>query len=301
MLLVVGLGDGPLAPPASGDGAGVEPALVETAARAVAELAIANDVVVTHGNVPQLDLLETRNQVIGRRRARTVDVLGAETEGIIGYLLDQELASRLPERRVATLLTQVVVDADDPAFTTPAQRLGLQFTETEARALAIGRRWAMARGHHDRFRRVVPSPDPRHIVELDTIRLLVDAGTIVICAGGGGVPVLQEPDGGLRGVEAAVDKDLATARLAVELEADMLVLLTDVAAVYTGWGTTHPRPIESAAPAELRALRLPAGSMGPKVEAACRFAEATGAVAAIGAVHEAARLVKGESGTRVHT
>jgi carbamate kinase len=299
MLIVVALGDSAFVSGAHADGATVEPHTLKAATQAVAEIATAHDVVLTHGNVPQLDMLESREQgAASRLHPSGADVLGAETEGIIGYLLDQELANQLPDRHVAALLTQVVVDADDPAFGAPAQRVGLQFSEAEARELAIGQRWAMARGRGDRFRRVLPSPAPRQIVELDTIRLLVDAGTIVVCAGGGGIPVVLGRDGSLRGVEAVVDKDLAAALLAIELEADMLLLLTDVPAVYTDW-PSQTRPLRSASPGELRAMTFPAGSMAPKVEAACRFVEATGRTAGIGALRDAAAILKGESGTLV--
>lgn len=300
MLIVVALGDSALVSGERSHGATVEPRALKAAVQALVDIAAAHDVVLTHGNVPQLDVLESREQAAASRlHPSGVDVLGAEAEGIIGYLLDQELANQLPDRHVAALLTQVVVDVDDPAFGAPVQRVGLQFSEDEARELAIGRRWAMARGNGDQFRRVLPSPEPRHIIELATIRLLVDAGTIVVCAGGGGIPVMLGPDGSLRGVEAVVDKDLAAALLAIELEADMLLLLTDVPAVFADWPSAHARPLRSATPTGLRAMTFLADSMAPKVEAACRFVEATGKTAAIGALCDAAAILNGETGTLV--
>jgi carbamate kinase len=226
-----------------------------------------------------------------------IDVLDAESAAMIGYLLNQELCIRLPDREIAALLTQVVVDADDPAFSSPIQPVGRQFTEQHARHLAAGRGWAMTRSG-DHFRRALAAPEPRHIVELAAIRRLVDGGTIVICAGGG-VPVAVGPDGERRGVEAIVEKDLAAALLAVEINADMLLLLTDVPAVFIEWGSPDASPLRLATPTQLRTMTFAAGSMAPKVEAACRFVEATGHTAAIGALPDAAAIVKGEAGTLV--
>jgi carbamate kinase len=297
LLTVVALGDNALTSPARTDGV-VQRHQVEVAANAVAEIAATSDVVVTHGNVPQLDMLARRDHAAGAAVPLPVDVLDAESEGMIGYFLDQELGNRLPHREVAALLTQVVVDADDPAFSSPVKVVGRQFTEDDARHLAAGRGWAMARSG-DHFRRVLASPEPRHIVELGAIRQLVDVGTIVICAGGGGVPVVVGPDGSLRGLEAVVDKDLAASLLAVELDADMLLLLTDVPAVFARWGSPDAWPLHVATPAQLRAMTFPTGSMAPKVEAACRFVEATGRSAGIGALTDATAIMKGETGTLV--
>jgi carbamate kinase len=225
-------------------------------------------------------------------------VLGAETEGMIGYLLEQELRNVLPGREVATLLTQVVVDPDDQAFTRPTKPIGPIYSEQAAAELRRARGWTIDRDGTS-WRRVVASPEPRQIVELSTIRLLLAAGTVVICVGGGGIPVTLVDGHVLRGVEAVIDKDLAAALLAIELDAGALLLLTDVTAVQDGWDTGAPRPIRRATPGELRARRLAAGSMGPKVEAASRFAEQTGRAAAIGALDEAALLLDGVHGTTV--
>jgi carbamate kinase len=271
---------------------------VGVAAAALAALAQEHELIVTHGNGPQVGLLALQADAFPEGGAYPLDVLGAESEGMIGYLLQQGLRNALPERDVATLLTQVVVDAADPAFHSPTKFIGPVYEERRARSLAAARAWTLRPdGRH--WRRVVPSPEPRSIVELPTIRLLAEAGVLVVCTGGGGVPVVQDDRGALRGVEAVVDKDLAAALLAIQLGADRLLLLTDVPAVATDWATPEERPIARATPAELRALGLPSGSMGPKVEAASRFVEGTARCAMIGALAEAAEVLDGSSGTRI--
>jgi carbamate kinase len=264
----------------------------------VAELAADHDVVLTHGNGPQVGLLALQALAYADVPPYPLDVLGAESEGMIGYVLEQELQNRLPERTAVTVLTQVVVDHDDPAFRRPTKPIGPVYTEEQARRLALELGWTVAPdGGH--FRRVVASPRPLRIVELSAIRMLVDAGAIVVCTGGGGIPVTMNGAGTLRGVEAVIDKDLAAELLARSLEADFLLMLTDVPAVMRDWGAPDARPIERATPAELRTMRFADGSMGPKVDAACRFVEATGGIAAIGALGDATRIVAGEAGTRV--
>jgi carbamate kinase len=271
---------------------------VARAVEALAPLGREHELVVTHGNGPQVGLLALQSLAYGGVEPYPLDVLGAESEGMIGYLLEQELGNALPGRPVATLLTQVVVDADDPAFERPTKPIGPVYRGPEARRLARELGWSIA-PDGDGWRRVVPSPEPRRIVELSTIRLLVDAGVLVVCAGGGGIPVLAGPAGTLHGVEAVIDKDLAAALLATSLDAERLLLLTDVDAVYRAYGTDEAEPIRETTPAELRRESLPAGSMGPKAEAACRFVEQTGGRAAIGALEDAAALAAGEAGTQV--
>jgi carbamate kinase len=270
---------------------------VELAADAIAEVARDHDVVVTHGNGPQVGLLALQAAAYADIPAYPLDVLGAESEGMIGYLLDQGLANRLPGRRVATLLTQVVVDPVDPAFGHPTKPIGPVYSAEEAPRLATERGWTIA-PDGESWRRVVPSPEPCEIVELETIRLLVGVGVLVICSGGGGIPVVRAGDA-LHGVEAVIDKDLSAALLAERLGSDMLVMLTDVPAIMAGWGTPEATPIRAAITTELRSVRFAPGSMGPKVEAACRFVERTGGHAAIGALADAAAIVRGESGTVV--
>ncbi|MFI5255518.1 MAG: carbamate kinase [Candidatus Limnocylindrales bacterium] len=270
---------------------------IEVAARAIAVLAADHDLILTHGNGPQVGLLALQAAAYTKVAPYPLDVLGAESEGMIGYMLGQGLGNALPGRSTATLLTQVVVDAEDPAFQHPTKPVGPVYDEAAARRLAADFGWTVA-ADGDYFRRVVPSPEPREIVELTTIRLLVEAGVIVICSGGGGIPVVRDGDA-LRGVEAVIDKDLSAALLATNLGVGILLLLTDVPAVEIGWGTPRARRIERITPRELRALHFESGSMGPKIEAACRFVEATSGVAAIGALGDAAAILRGEAGTRV--
>jgi carbamate kinase len=271
---------------------------VELAARSVAQIAARHRVVVTHGNGPQVGLLALQSEAYRDVRPYPLDLLGAESEGMIGYLLEQALRRQLPEWDVATLLTQVVVDPNDPAFAHPAKFIGPTYSEHEARRLVRERGWIVA-ADGSCYRRVVPSPEPREIVELSTVQLLVESGVLVVCAGGGGVPVVVDEAGGVRGVEAVIDKDLAAALLGRLLRFDFLLMLTDVAAVEHDWGTPSARPIRHASATELRAFDFPAGSMAPKVEAACRFVESTGGTAAIGALSDAAAVLRGDVGTIV--
>ncbi len=271
---------------------------VATAIRAVAEIARGADVVVTHGNGPQIGLLALQGEAYREVAGYPLDVLGAETEGMVGYLLEQGFENELPGKPVATLLTQVLVDGDDPAFNRPTKPIGPLYGREVAERLRAERGWSIAPDGGG-FRRVVPSPEPQAIVELATIQLLLEAGVLVVCVGGGGIPVLAGKDGRLQGVEAVIDKDLAAALLACEIDAAALLLLTDVAAVEAGWGTDDARPITEASVAELRELEWDPGSMGPKVEAACRFVELRGGTAGIGAIEDAAAILRGERGSRV--
>jgi carbamate kinase len=252
--------------------------------------------VVTHGNGPQVGWL-----ALGPPEGtRPLDALDAETEGLIGYWIERELASRLPGRDVATLLTRVAVDAADPAFDHPTKPIGAVYDESKARRFERDHGWTIAR-ERTGFRRVVPSPEPRSILGLRAVRVLIEAGVTVVCAGGGGIPVVCESDGRQRGVEAVIDKDLVSALLARALGADALLLLTDVPAVYADWPEPAREPLASVTPAELRGRRFEPGSMAPKVEAACRFVESGGRFAAIGALEDAAAVLAGTSGTRVTT
>jgi carbamate kinase len=217
---------------------------------------------------------------------------------MIGYLIEQELGNLLPDRRYATLLTQIEVDPDDPAFGHPDKPIGPVCSEIEAQRLAHERGWNMARdGAH--FRRVVPSPVPQRIFELSVIELLLSQAVIVICAGGGGIPVVRRKDGSLIGVEAVIDKDLASALLARQLKVDALLMLTDADAVYQGWGTPGARAIRRITPQGLRELDFAPGSMGPKVRAACEFVEQTGGVAGIGQLSDALAILEGKAGTMI--
>jgi carbamate kinase len=271
---------------------------IATAVRALAELANEHEVIVTHGNGPQVGLLALQGEAYPDVTPYPLDVLGAESEGMIGYLLDQELVNALAGRPVATLLTQVIVDAGDAAFADPTKFIGPVYDRATAGRLAAERGWQVrADGPH--WRRVVPSPAPRSIVELATLRLLVEAGVLVVCVGGGGIPVIVDREGRLRGVEAVIDKDRAAALLAKGLDADALLLLTDVTAIERDFGTAQAAPIAQATADELVGLGLPSGSMGPKAEAAAWFARVTGGRAAIGSLAEAAAVLAGRSGTTV--
>jgi len=271
------------------------------AAEALAGIARDHALVLTHGNGPQIGLLALQAMAAADAagpEAPPLDVLGAESEGLIGYLIERELRPHLPGRAIATLLTQTEIDPADPAFAAPSKPIGPVLAPAVARRLAAARGWSLA-PDGDGLRRVVPAPEPRRILEIDALRLLVEQGVTVVCAGGGGIPVAVGPAGEVRGVEAVIDKDLAAALLAVELEADALLLLTDVPAVLRDWGTDTAAPIARATPAALRRIAFAPGSMAPKVEAACRFVEATGAVAAIGALDAADALLRGDAGTIV--
>lgn len=298
-LVVCALGGNALARRGERLDASVQQANVRLAADALGRVAQRHRMVVTHGNGPQVGLLALQSEAYPDVAPYPLDILGAETEGMIGYLIEQELGRRLSPVAVATLLTQVVVDPSDPGFAHPTKPVGPVYGVAEGELLALKRGWVVA-PDGDGVRRVVPSPQPVEILELVAIRVLLDAGVVVVCAGGGGIPVVPDGMGGFRGVEAVIDKDLAAALLAIRLEADVLVLLTDVDGVYEGFGAgaASARRIDQAGVADLRGLGLPAGSMGPKVEAACRFVEAGGR-AAIGALEDAAALVEGLAGTQV--
>ena len=297
MLVVAALGGNALLQRGERLDADVQMANAEIAAAALAGVARQHRLVVTHGNGPQVGLLALQNQACDTSAPYPLDVLDAESEGMIGYVLEQRLGTHLGPEHLVSLLTQVLVDPDDPAFAMPTKPIGPTYEFCGAARLGHERGWTLAR-EGEKWRRVVASPEPRRIVELGAIQLLVDAGMTVVCAGGGGIPVIDTPDG-LRGAEAVIDKDLTAALLATALGADALLLLTDVDAVYEDFGTPSARPIRLATPEVLRSLELPAGSMGPKVEAICRFVEAGGAIAGIGRLTDAGALLRGEAGTTV--
>ena len=271
---------------------------IRLAAQAIATLSQGHDLIIVHGNGPQVGLLALQAEAYKGVQPYPLDVLNAETEGMIGYLIEQELRNHLPDRQVVTLLTQVEVDATDPAFAHPTKPIGAIYTQAEAEQLAAERGWAIA-PDGNAYRRVVPSPEPRRIIELGAIQILVQAGALVICVGGGGIPVVTTPTGAIHGVEAVIDKDLAAALLATLLKAEALLLLTDVDAVYTNWGTPAAQPLHCVSPEQLRRDSFAPGSMAPKVEAACRFVEQTGGIAGIGRLEDAAAILAGEVGTLV--
>jgi carbamate kinase len=263
-----------------------------------------HELIISHGNGPQIGLLALEQAAYTEVPESPLDVLGAETQGMTGYLVEQELGNRLPfDKPLASLLTMIEVDPDDPAFTDPSKPIGPLYSAAEADKLAAERGWAF-KPDGDSMRRVVPSPVPKRIFELRPIRWLLDQGCVVICAGGGGIPVAYRPGRQLTGVEAVIDKDRASALLARAVGADLLIMATDAAAVFIGFGTPQQRAIAAANPDALLPeyeAEFAAGSMLPKVIAACDFARATGKPAAIGALADIDAMLAGTAGTRVTT
>jgi carbamate kinase len=299
MRLVIALGGNALLRRGEPMTADVQRANVRRAAQALASVVLSHQVVLTHGNGPQIGLLAMQQLSGATADSYPLDILGAQTEGMIGYLIQQELDNVLPpEKPVASLLTRVLVDPRDPAFANPTKFVGPVYDRAGADEIARIRKWEF-RQDGSRWRRVVPSPAPLEIREANIIALLVEQGVTVICTGGGGIPVIQQPDGSEIGIEAVVDKDWASALLARVVGADALIMLTDVAAVELEFGTPDARAIRHATPAMLAAYKFPAGSMGPKVEAACSFVDETGGFAAIGALEDIAAILKGQGGTRI--
>lgn len=273
---------------------------IGVAVAALSPLVLAgHHLVITHGNGPQVGLLALQAASGSAGSAFPLDVLDAESEGMIGYMIEQELQNVLPAGRlVATLLTQIRVDCRDPAFARPTKPIGPVYGESEARRLAADRGWTVAQDGKG-WRRVVASPAPVEILEMRVIEMLVRQGVTVICAGGGGIPVVQRRDGSLAGIEAVIDKDLASALLARMLAADHLLLLTDVDAVYRQWGTDTAMPIGRVRPDELDPREFAEGSMRPKIEAAIGFSNETGRPASIGRLEDVAAILAGAAGTTV--
>ncbi len=272
---------------------------IRVAVRQLAEIHKSHQLIIAHGNGPQVGLLALMDAAYAAVDPYPLDVLGAETIGMIGYMIEQELGNIIPlEDRIVTVLTQIVVDPEDPAFQHPTKHVGPIYDKAQADRLRKEKGWFMAAdGPH--FRRVVPSPLPQRVIELDAIRLLVDNRVVVICAGGGGIPTAHDKDHKLYGVEAVIDKDLAAALLSRELDAQMFVMLTDVASVYTGFGTPQQRAIRAAHPDALDKVDFAAGSMGPKISGACDFVRRTGHSSAIGQLSDLVDLMEGKAGTLI--
>ncbi len=277
---------------------------VRAAARALAPVAHQHELVISHGNGPQVGLLALQGASYTDVEPYPLDVLDAETEGMIGYVLQQELGNELPfEKPVVTLLTQIEVDPADAAFGDPTKPIGPLYSAEEAEQLRSSKGWEF-KADGEAMRRVVASPRPRRIFGLEPIEWMLDHGAVIVCSGGGGIPVAYADEAvpagrRLVGVEAVIDKDLASALLAGDINADLLAIITDVEAVYLDWGTSRQRAIRRAAPADLAAREFAAGSMGPKVAAACSFVERTGGRAVIGSIADAAKLVSGAAGTSI--
>ena len=274
------------------------------ACKALAPVALEHELVVSHGNGPQVGLLALQGSAYTAVDVYPLDVLDAQTEGMIGYIVQQELGTELPfEKHRATLLTMIEVDANDPAFADPTKPIGPIYDEAASARLAAEKGWTF-KADGDSFRRVVPSPLPRRIFGIEPLEWLLEHDCVVICAGGGGIPTTYtdepaRPGRRLAGVEAVIDKDLASALLGRDLHADALLIVTDVDSVYDGWGTPEQRAIRRATPEALAATEFAAGSMGPKVRAACQFVEETGGIAAIGSILDTPALLRGEAGTTV--
>ncbi len=301
MRVVVALGGNALLKRGEAMTAENQRANVRVAAQALAPVAKEHQLVISHGNGPQVGLLALEGAAYKEVAGYPLDVLGAETQGMIGYMIEQELGNLLPfEVPFATLLTMIEVDPDDPAFENPTKFVGPVYEKAEAEALAADKGWSIKQDGN-KWRRVVPSPLPKRIFEIRPIKWLLGKNVIVICAGGGGIPVMYKKgkERVLTGIEAVIDKDRATELLARELEADLYIMATDVDGVYIDWGTPNARKIERTTPDELQAYDFAAGSMGPKVEAACTFVRETGKRAAIGTLADIENIVNGKAGTIV--
>jgi len=273
---------------------------VQIAAIALADLARDHQIIVAHGNGPQVGLMALRSAAYAPDNPWPLDIMGAETEGMIGYLIEQELMNALPKGTdCATLLTRVEVDPKDPAFDQPTKPIGPVYTPEEAKRVRDAHQWSMVEEAGGSLRRVVPSPQPIAILGITPIRLLVEAGVCVICAGGGGIPVVRGSDGKMEGIEAVIDKDRTSALLAQALNADALLMLTDVEAVFRDWGGPDQSAIEQITPDALDKIDFPAGSMGPKIAAACDFVRAGGTMAGIGRLQDARAIVEASAGTLV--
>ena len=302
MRIVIALGGNALLRRSEPMTADVQRKNARLAAEAIAPLTTDHELVVAHGNGPQVGLLALQSDAYREVEPYPLDVLGAETEGMIGYMIEQELGNASPQAvHFATLLTMIAVDPGDPAFANPTKFVGPIYERDQAERLAAAKRWTFKEdGRY--WRRVVPSPQPKRIIEIEPINRLLSQHVVVICAGGGGIPTAFTADEGrasLAGVEAVIDKDFASELLAEDVGADLLIMATDVDGVYLDWGTPSSRILRNVTLDQLDEFGFAAGSMGPKVEAAARFVRRTGKRAAIGALEDIGRIVAGERGTQV--
>lgn len=298
MKLVIALGGNALLRRGEDLSAGNQLTNIRRAAAQIALVAPGHELVLTHGNGPQVGLLALQSAAYAAVQTYPLDVLGAQTDGMIGYLLEQELNNLLPERVVATLMTRIAVDLSDPAFAAPSKPIGPIYTQEESERVAAEQGWTMA-PDGSAFRRVVPSPAPQRVLGLQAIRWLLARGALVVAAGGGGIPVAADAQGRLQGVEAVIDKDACSSLLARDLDADCLVIATDVAAVFLDFGLPTQRPLGHVTPQALASAPFADGSMGPKVKAACAFVRATGRRAVIGSLDHIEAMLHGESGTQI--
>ena len=271
---------------------------IRIAARALAPIIEEHEVVISHGNGPQVGLLSLQSAAYKEVEEYPLDILGAQTQGMIGYMIEQELGNILPiEKPIASILTMVEIDPEDPAFSNPTKPIGPVYSEKEARRLAEDKGWDINQDG-EYWRRVVPSPEPHRIFELRPIHWLLEKGTVVICAGGGGIPTSYVKKGKLEGVEVVIDKDRASSLLAFELDADLLIMATDTDGVYTDWGGDSQKIISRTTPEEIGQYTFDKGSMGPKVEAACTFVERSGQRAVIGSLNDLKKMVDNLAGTQ---
>ena len=271
---------------------------IRIAARALAPIIEEHEVVIRHGNGPQVGLLSLQSAAYKEVEEYPLDILGAQTQGMIGYMIEQELGNILPiEKPIASILTMVEIDPEDPAFSNPTKPIGPVYSEKEARRLAEDKGWDINQDG-EYWRRVVPSPEPHRIFELRPIHWLLEKGTVVICAGGGGIPTSYVKKGKLEGVEVVIDKDRASSLLAFELDADLLIMATDTDGVYTDWGGDSQKIISRTTPEEIGQYTFDKGSMGPKVEAACNFVERSGQRAVIGSLNDLKKMVDSLAGTQ---
>jgi len=272
---------------------------IRVAAKQLAAVHANHQLVIAHGNGPQVGLLALMDEAYKAVDPYPLDVLGAETVGMIGYMIEQELGNIIPPNdHIVTILTQILVDPEDPAFANPTKPVGPVYDRAEAERLRREKGWSIAQDG-DHYRRVVPSPQPQRIIEINAIRMLVDEGIVVICAGGGGIPTAYDEEKKLYGVEAVIDKDLASGLLARGLDADCFVMLTDVSGIYAEYGAPGQRVIRAAHPDALEKMQFDPGSMGPKVTGACEFVRTSGHISAIGRLSDLEKIVAGEAGTLI--
>lgn len=296
MKVVIALGGNALLRRGERADADVQMANVRIAAKAVAEIAKEHNVVLTHGNGPQVGLLALQADAYKDVTPYPFDVLGAESQGMIGYMVAQCVGNDLPDRQVVNIITQTEVDPNDPAYSDPRKFVGPVYDKETAEKLAAERGWTVA-ADGKYFRRVVPSPQPKKIVEIDTIRQLVDSGAMVIASGGGGIPVVRNEQGKLEGSEAVIDKDMSASIMAAELDADALLILTDAPSIALDWGTPDQKEIKEVSPEKLQEYNFAKGSMGPKVDAVCRFANTGKGFGAVGRLEDALDILNGKAGT----
>lgn len=298
MRIVVALGGNALLRRGEKPDAAVQLGHVQAAAEALKPLAALHEIVICHGNGPQIGLLALESEAdASLTRPYPLDVLNAQTQGMIGYWLAQALRNAGVHKPVVSLVTQTVVASADPAFAAPTKFIGPVWTRQVAEQMAVQHGWSTSRDG-DGWRRVVPSPEPVTVVEQSSIKQLLRTGSVVVC-GGGGAPVVDDGTGQLRGVEAVIDKDLTAVLLAFAVDADRLLVLTDVPAVMKNYGKPDASPLQRLGLDELAGMQFAAGSMGPKIEACRRFVSRTGRPAAIGELAAAAAVLRGDAGTTI--